>query len=250
MTGSPALEQVAKLPDLWRYLAAPRKRLVLMLSTMRSGSTLLKALLGAAPDVSHLPEVRFHHLNLNKYAFYNRFCRLADEPIIVLKHPVWFTDPIHRFPIPPLARIRVLCLVRDCYPALASVKAMPGEAIPTDEVLVRYWVDTVERILVKHDRLGERSRLVRYEDIVQDPVPVTRTLFQFIGSKMPDGVATYAPPDGDAWTWGHDDGGDKIRTREVLGDDASPQDPALLEIIRDNQAVVALRARLGYGGAS
>jgi len=46
----------------------PRKTIVLIVSSMRAGSTLLKALLAEAPDVSNLPE-----FNFNAYAKYNKF---------------------------------------------------------------------------------------------------------------------------------------------------------------------------------
>jgi hypothetical protein len=43
----------------FQRLFAP-KSFVFIASAQRSGSTLLKALMAAAPDVSHLPEVPFH----------------------------------------------------------------------------------------------------------------------------------------------------------------------------------------------
>ena len=45
-----------KFPD--RLVAS--KKFVFIASAQRSGSTLLKALLASAADVSHLPEVPFH----------------------------------------------------------------------------------------------------------------------------------------------------------------------------------------------
>ena len=232
--------------EFGRYLLAPRKKLVLILSTMRSGSTLLKALLGAAPDVSHLSEVKFHHLQMNRYAFYNRFHALAPEPIVVLKHPAWFTDPINRFAVPKLPCVRLLCLVRDCYPTLLSLKSMPDSDTRSDEYLVEYWVKMTRRILNKLEQHESRSRLVRYEDLVEHTIETSLELFRFVGSTMKTGVATYSRPDGGAWTWGSDDGGDKIRSREIRATHSHADDPALLECINRHPEVAALRERLDY----
>ena len=54
-----------------------RKKFVLLLSTMRSGSTLLKALLANAPDISHLPEVDWQQQADTLYSWYAYFSRLS-----------------------------------------------------------------------------------------------------------------------------------------------------------------------------
>ncbi len=232
--------------DFCRYLCAPRKTLVLILCTMRSGSTLLKAMLGAASDVSHLPEVHFHQLRTSAFDFYTRFCRLAPEPIIVLKHPVWFTDSIGTFPVPKLSRIRMICLVRDCYPTLCSIKTMPGSDTPTNRELIAYWLRYTSQIVTKHGEAGALGRCIRYEDLVADPVTVSADLFKFIGSKMTHGVKEYVPPMGGEWQWGVDDGSDKIRSREVQPATTLDQDPELLALIEADVRIAELRARLGY----
>lgn len=232
--------------DFYRYLRAPRKTLVLILCTMRSGSTLLKAMLGTAPDVSRLSEVQFHQLRTNKFDFYNQFASVAPEPIIVLKHPVWFTDSIGGFAVPTLSRIRVISLVRDCYPTLCSIKAMPGCGERSNHDLIAYWLRCTSHIVTKYGEAGAHGRCVRYEDLIADPVGVSLDLFQFIGSKMRKGVKEYVAPASGDWRWGGDDGSDKIRSRVVQPARALAHAPALMTLIESNPRVAELRARLGY----
>ncbi len=232
--------------DFCRYLLAPRKTLVLILCTMRSGSTLLKAMLGTAPDVSHLAEVQFHQLRTNDFDFYTRYCRLASEPIIVLKHPVWFTDTISTFEVPRLNRFRMIGLVRDCYPTLCSIKAMPGTDKPADSELIAYWLRYTAQIVTKSGEAGARGRYVRYEDLVADPVTISAALFKFIGSNMTQGVSAYAPPTGGEWQWGGDDASEKIRSRQVQPATTLGQDPELLALVKADQRIAELRKRLGY----
>ena len=158
--------------DALKYYAAPRKTLVLVLSTMRSGSTLLKALLGQAADVSHLQETRFHQLRTNRFDFYNHFCRLDEARIIVLKHPVWFSDALGTFEIPLLPSIRVISLVRDCQPTVLSLRKMKDNQQRSDDELIAYWCKYTNQILTKHDESGQRGVLIRYEDLVGVLAPI------------------------------------------------------------------------------
>ena len=68
--------------------AAPQ--IVCVASTMRSGSTLLKALLAEASDVSNLPEQNFQKFVSDAQAA-DKIAALDDNPIIVLKRPVGTT---------------------------------------------------------------------------------------------------------------------------------------------------------------
>lgn len=232
--------------DAWRYLRSPRRSLVLIICTMRSGSTLLKAILGAAPDVSHLPEVPFHQLRTNDFDFYTRFCTLAPEPIVVLKHPLWFTDVILEFTVPRLRRVRVIALVRDCYPTLCSIKAMPGDDTPDDATLVEYWLRSTTAIVHKATSAGARGLVLRYEDLAAQPLEVSAALFRFIGSRKRDGLRQYTPPSTGEWRWGTDDGSANIRSGEVRPPADHDGDAALLARIEADERVARLRARLGY----
>ena len=66
------------------YFFYPRKKLVMIVSTMRSGTTLLKALMAEAEDVSNLPETKFTR-STNPYLTYYDFFRSSRKKIIVLK---------------------------------------------------------------------------------------------------------------------------------------------------------------------
>ena len=58
---------------------------------MRSGSTLLKALLAEAEDVSNLPEQNFQKFVGDAQAA-ETIARLDEHPIIVLKRPGWYNE--------------------------------------------------------------------------------------------------------------------------------------------------------------
>lgn len=232
--------------NLLRYVLGPRKTLVLVLCTMRSGSTLLKALLGEAPDVSHLPEVRFIGPVESDLDFYARFSGLAPERIVLLKHPLWFKNGIAQFTVPALDRIRLVGIVRDCYPTLCSIKAMPRDDIPADADLIDYWLDSTTQILARYREAGARGRCVRYEDLVANPVAETQALFEFMGSTMHHGVTQYSRPQHGEWEWGSDDGGPKIRSLEVTASTEPARDESLLALIDGDERVARLRKELGY----
>ena len=65
-----------------------KKTLVLLIGSMRSGTTLLKALLAESPDVSHLPEIDYRkYRKYNKYRAYCEMYHLSKKRIIILKFP-------------------------------------------------------------------------------------------------------------------------------------------------------------------
>ena len=65
-------KKIVRLLDLFVYHVLPPKTVVLIMCSMRSGSTLLKALLAEADDVSHLPEVNYKEYSSNTYSFYSQ----------------------------------------------------------------------------------------------------------------------------------------------------------------------------------
>ena len=83
--------------------AAPQ--IVCVASTMRSGSTLLKALLAEASDVSNLPEQNFQKFVSDAQAA-DKIAALDDNPIIVLKRPGWYNE-IGSYPRLPLSLIHI-----------------------------------------------------------------------------------------------------------------------------------------------
>ena len=103
--------------------ASRQKTIVFIVSTMRSGSTLLKSLLATAPDISHLPETDFSKYH-GKRSW--RLKTLSSDPIIVVKKPASFDD--ENYPqLPQLPRTKTIILIRDAYESVRSLKKMVDE---------------------------------------------------------------------------------------------------------------------------
>lgn len=231
---------------------SPSPRVVAIASTMRAGSTLLKALLAEAKDVSNLPEVNFQ-----RYAGGRRgaaLTRLAAEPIVVLKRPAWYHES-GRYP--RLAESdpnwRAILLVRDAYETILSLRKMSfgrwADSVGSwaNAFLRNYWCEVTMRLINANERLGGRGRLVRYEDLVAEPLDQTAALFKFIGSQQAEGVDCYQSPKDYRWKWGQDDGGPKIKSLRVQP--AKPHDypdRKLLHGLASSDRVRQLRRRLGY----
>lgn len=226
----------------FRYHLAPRREVVCIVSTVRSGSTLLKALLAMAPDVSHLPEVPFRTLARNRYEAYGRVCRLSPRRIVVLKQPGSLTNP--GYPQLPNLDPRVIVLTRDAPGVVASWQRLRPDA--ETAFLANRWAEVYGRILERTQVLpARRVARVRYEDILADPMAETARLFAFIGSVRTQGTDEYAPGDFE-WRYGSDDGSPRIHTLRVQRD-ASPGvvDAEMVRAL-EIPAVNAMRARLGY----
>jgi len=233
---------------------SPPKTVAVLLSTMRSGSTLLKALLATAPDISDLPETDFQRpAGPHGTA---AWANLAPEPILVLKRPAWFHE-IGRYPrLPAVPGLKRIVLVRDAYANLASLRRMIFRHLP---FLVRtglgnrwlgerYWAGVNARLLDLAGADPAATRLVRYENLLADPVAVTADLFSFLGSAQTEGVDTYLPPRDYAWRRGRDDGGEVIKSLRVQARSPRCDDAKLLASIRNSAAMMRLRRELGYPG--
>jgi len=230
------------------------RQLVLIASTMRSGSTLLKSLLAYAPDVSGLNEVNFQ-----RYAGRNpkldEMWSLAPQRILVLKHPAWFHEA-SRYPrFPGIANRRVILLVRDVYPTVESLRRMTlgrfaGHARPQlDRWLAKsYWQPVTKRLLEIHEKSSSDVRLVRYEDLIARPKELTLELFKFIGSIQSVGTDIYSEPNHRKWwPWRVGDKSPKIRSLQVQKPKPVPvTNPRLAELIEADSSLTSLRRRLGY----
>ncbi len=144
----------------------PPQTFVLCLSTMRSGSTLLKALLGQAPDIAHLPEYNFQRYHRHPFRWYHHAARQSNLPIVFFKQPAPVRDCTHYPLLPnpaalPRARFYYLILVRDPAPTVASLLHMHRdqqlltELTPAD--WLAYWGTTYTGILNSLDRRGVRT---------------------------------------------------------------------------------------------
>ena len=232
------------------WMTFPRARsrtCVLVLSSMRSGSTLLKSVLGQAADVSLLDEFNFvPYADHNRYFFHWLVSRLSDRRIVVLKKPFNNMAELKalygRVPLDGPLRI---VLYRSPYDTLLSLKAMQrkyGYRQFADDECVAYWCDTYEAIFANTDTARD-TLAVRYEDLTREPAAVTQRIFRFIGSRHDSGVDRYGAHD---WKKGRDDDSDKIRSGAVQP--ARPADPArdpgLFAAVQASPRVARLLERL------
>lgn len=232
----------------WMTFGSAKKRTcVLVLSSMRTGSTLLKSMLGQAADVSLLDEFNFiTYARHNRYFFHWLVSRLSGRRIVVLKKP-FNNVPQDKslYGLMPLQGVLRIVLFRNPYETLLSLKAMQckyGYRVFGDQECVDYWCDTYEAIFANTDT--SRDTLgVCYEELTRQPAEVTRRIFRFIGSTHKSGVERYGAHD---WKKGRDDDSDKIRSgavHEALT--ADPQaDPGLHAAIQASVRISLLQKRL------
>lgn len=234
------------------------RQLVVIASTMRSGSTLLKALLASAPDVSELPEVNFQRWStpefLKEVDQVPSLAQLAPERILVLKRPAWYHEGKQYPRLPTILGAKAILLVREPYDTVQSLRKMVfgfAEHLVRPAVdrwlLKNYWEPVTRKLLEMAAKPEERFFLVSYEALVAQPVSITRQLFEFIGSEQKSGLDTYHPPRGRRWRWGTDDNSEKIRSlqvkppRPVTG---PPTNPRLWGWIDSDPTIQSLVAQL------
>ena len=229
-----------------------RKTIAVVVSTMRSGSTLLKALLAEGDDVSNLPEVNFQRFQGSDA--YQQIARLDARRIIVLKRPAWYQE-LRSYPqLPRVDDLRCVLLVRDVYETVLSLRKMTlGRAAAQLGPLLngflvnQYWYRITSTILRCRQQMPDAAQLVRYEDLVRSPVDETARLFSFLGSVRTAGTSQYHPPDAHSWKWGRDDGSDNIKSLQVQSPrDHGYRDRKLLACIRSSDRVGRLREALRY----
>lgn len=230
----------------------PTPQTICVASTMRSGSTLLKALLAEAPDISNLPEKDFQKYYGDPKAL-EKISALDEHPIVVLKRPGWYNE-IGRYPrIPKIEGLKTVLLIRDAYETVESLrkmtfrKAAPWMSRWVDGWLAkRYWLGMTQSLWKLHEDEAFDTYLVRYEDLTQNPIDETKKLFEFVGSKQQGGVDTYSKPDGFRWRWGSDDNSANIKSLRVQSRPAKPRKNSRLVDLLNDPKVADLRARLGY----
>lgn len=228
------------------------KRVVVLLSTMRAGSTLLKALLAEADDVSNLPEINFQRF-WSPHRAWQQIVALHQSRIILLKRPAWYHEVVSYPRLPAVSSLKAIILVRDAYATIVSLRQMTFGKLAVcmaplvNGYMVQYWARVTERLVELHDELGDRASIVRYEDLVAVPRQTTRALFTFIESRRTMGVESYREPENFQWQWGRDDGGPKIRSLRIQP--PPPQryeDRTLLQAIRRSKRAQHVRERLIY----
>ena len=234
-------------------------QIVCVASTMRSGSTLLKALLAEAEDVSNLPEQNFQKFAAGDHAAKSAhtaeaIARLDEHPIIVLKRPGWYNE-VKTYPrLPNVEGLKTIVLIRDCYDTVESLRKMTFRKLSglvsrfTNGWLAKhYWAGMTRSLLERHDDPSHETLLVRYEDLTARPLEETARMFDFIGSAQKTGVDSYSKPEDFRWRWGSDDNSDNIKSLTVQARPAKPQtNIALVKMIETNEQIKQLRKRAGY----
>lgn len=231
--------------------AIAKKTIALELSVMRSGSTLLKALMSAAPDISSLPETNFQKFQSDNAE--EEVSSLSKERIIVLKRPAWFNE-IDSYPrLPNVANSKRIILARDVHTTTASLRTMAFRKaeplIPkrADNWLANsYWANVYLNLQRRFPDDGISNFWIRYEDLVKEPIQWTGKLFRFLGSERSEGTDSYPPPSGYDWKWGTDDGGDKIKSLTVQAPRIPQSSLDILERVKDLPNVKQAREKLGY----
>lgn len=228
------------------------KNYAVILSAMRTGSTLLKALLGSAPDVSHLEEINFQKFQADDAA--EQINALSAEPVVVMKRPAWFHE-VHNYPrLPAVPEVKKIILIRDVYPTVLSCRKMVFRKhhnffhyVSDPWLVLHYWLPVYERLYELKEGWGDTCCVIRYEDLTADPIHWTAQLFDFLGSEQKEGVNEYARLEEAEWKWGRDDGGPRIQQLKVLPPrPITYEDKCLLRCIVKSRRVNALREKLGY----
>lgn len=227
------------------------KTIALELSIMRSGSTLLKALMSAAPDISSLPETNFQRFQSPDAA--TEIVDLCPERIVVLKRPAWFNE-IRSYPrLPNVTEAKRVILARDVHTSVASLRKMAFRKaerfVPqkADNWLANsYWAGVYGNLLDRFPDDGALNFWIRYEDLVTDPIEWTGKLFRFLGSERRKGTDSYPPPTGYDWKWGTDDGGDKIKSLKVQAPRIPQSSLDILQRVEKLPRVSEVRKRLNY----
>jgi len=191
-----------------------QKQIILILSAMRTGSTLLKALLGSKKTVSHLPEINFQ--KKSKKQIY----KLSDKKNIVLKKPAWMNE-IFTYPkIKEYKNCKKIILFREPYNALLSLKKWIFKDsynkihILDNFFIHQYWCKVYKNIYEK-TKNDKNVFFVKYKQIINQPKKTTHKIFKFLNLKNTKGVNKYKKPK-KGWEKGKDDIGKKIKSLKVI----------------------------------
>ncbi len=224
------------------------RSVVLIVSAMRTGSTLLKSLLAVAPDVSDLPEINYHSFTTADLV--EKVYPLTDARVVILKKPCWDIE-VGTYPVvPDFPRLKKIVLVRDVYAVVSSLKIRRGQGAAhlkdkSDDDLIDYWCGVHEGLLAHEQLQGDDTVWVQYEKLVEDPIRVTGELFSFTGSCQQEGVDRYNKPSAHKWEFGKDDLGEKLLSLKVQKG-RPPANEREKRVMESAARVAALRARLGY----
>ena len=217
-----------------------RKRVVYILSSMRSGSTLLKALLATRPDISDLPEVPPRSMNI--------VLNNVKQDIVVIKSPASYFET--DYPNISIAGEKKIIIVRNPYDTVISLHKMNlinnWERImeSNESSLLRYWQSTYANLL----NLSKKSNVlvVKYENITRSPLTETQRIFEFVNTAYKKGTNTYFQSKNYKWKWGMDDGGELIKTLRVQNRESKFLNTTLIKLIHENMIIQCILKKFGY----
>jgi len=211
-----------------------------IISSMRSGSTLLKALIATRPDCSDLPETPFENYDSVE----------SDKKIIVIKKPAGY----HDFEYPDLNDLKAkkIILIRNPYDTVCSLQKMnmatmqKNSQINDPVYLFSYWYMVYNNIIEKQLLKTDNTLLLRYEDLIKDPIKETSNVFKFIGTNFQTGTETYSTPINYNWQWRKDDGGEVIKTLNVQKTPKNHINQDLLSFINNSPKIQFVLSYFGY----
>lgn len=213
------------------------KRFIFLVSSIRSGSTLVKALLAEGGNVSHTPEINYP-LEYGKPESEVResLGKLSTKEIIVCK---WTHEDGWKI---PLENEKVIFLFRNVHSTLRSIynvyeyrvdatsttprlNANPEDKKPPMGLsamdlanwCTKKWANTYKELIKGIDCKKNSVAFLSFDYLLAYPLIATTKLFSFIESENKEGVCSYSMPEnGYVWEWGVDDGGSKIKQMSVL----------------------------------
>jgi hypothetical protein len=156
---------------------------------MRSGSSLLKALIATRKDVTHFTEA----LNISH-----------TKPIILIKKRAYLGE--FNYPQLPNINSKKIILIRNPYDTVISLQKMnliehPKKAKKLNDelVMLSYWAmvykDIREKVMIENPDVY----LVKYEELVSNCLKTTESIFKFIGCENTKGTNHYHKPQNYNW---------------------------------------------------
>ncbi len=198
--GLPLLHEGLRLDAAGRaaltQAAGREHRYLLLLSHMRSYSSVLAHLLGSAPAIEGYGESQLRYRwRLDLWRLARTIQRSTGEP---LSGP-WLLDKVLHNRVKPLdrlvepERVRALIFLRRPERALQSLMALaaskgPGEAYNDAQACCDYYVSRLHRLREDGRRLGRRALYFDAEAVVQRPQALLDAIGHWLGVALPSAL--------------------------------------------------------------